>query len=151
MTWKSTGHRIWRRAFSSTPRRAEIQDIEALNDRIIPRYQSLCLLGYWWNVSNGYRISNQRSALFAMAITASKHPHDQEGSRPRGHRLPDGIREVRISIADILKTLLILSGIYIPTMKMYPSYSSRELLHRYTNHSASRYTPRQLLVHYPGK
>jgi hypothetical protein len=76
MTWRSTGNRIWRRAFSRTSKRAEIQDIEALNDRVIPRYQSLSLYSLYWNSTDLCRSSNQRLAVFAMAIASSQRPHD---------------------------------------------------------------------------
>jgi NADH kinase len=35
------GLRLWRRTFSSTSARREIQDVENLEDRIIPRYQGM--------------------------------------------------------------------------------------------------------------
>jgi NADH kinase len=41
MILRSKGSPIFRRAFSSTTKRAEIHDIEVLHNRIIPRYQSL--------------------------------------------------------------------------------------------------------------
>jgi hypothetical protein len=70
---------VWKRGFSNSAARREIIDIESLPDRIIPRYPGNFLRGKEMRASLMLgRKSEQRPPVFAMALSPSKYPHNQE-------------------------------------------------------------------------